>query len=199
MSQRISNRSLSSRGFSMVEVLVILGLIGIVVAIGVPGLINQLFKIRLESAANDVANLIQQTRQRAIRDNVSYTVEVDGDKVVGQTLIGSTAAEPSELEFYNPPIAVYPGGGIADCQDKYDGSGESWGGTSITFDPKGIADDTGAICVWDGGENILQVVVGFSTGHTKIRKFLKTGDAPATEGFFEKASAATSGSAWTWY
>ncbi len=201
MSRRIYSRSLSSRGFSMVEVLVIIGIVGLVAAIGIPGLISQLSKVRLEAAANEVANLVRQTRLRSIRDNATYTVEVNGVNVVGQTLVGSTAADPFEMEFNNPPIAIYAGGGLADCQDKYDGSGDSWGGTSITYESTGAAQDTGAICVWDGGENILQVVVDFPAGPPTVRKFLKAGDAPAagTAGFYEKTSAATSGTAWAWY
>ncbi len=88
----------------------------------------------------------------------------------------------------------------ANCQGKYDGSGESWGGTSLSYESTGVAQDTGAICVWDGGENILQVLVDFPAGPPTIRKFLKTGHSPtAAEGFFEKTSAATAGSTWTWY
>jgi type II secretory pathway pseudopilin PulG len=184
----------------VIEILVILGIIGVVAAIGVPSLLSQLAKVRLEAYASDIANLIVQTRQRAITENRDYTVEVDGAIVTGQTLVASTETEPFEL-YFNTPIEVYPGG-IADCQDKYDGSGDSWGGNSLTFGPTGAADDTGAICIWDLRDNILQVVVEFpGKGTPTIRKFLKAGDAPGagTEGFYEKSSAATAGSTWSWY
>lgn len=193
-------RSLATRGFSVIEMLVVVGILGLVTAIGVPALFDQMSKVRLEAAASDVANLVQQTRMRAIRDNQQYTVQVNGANVDGQTFSGSTELAPFEMEFNNPPIEVYPGGGIADCQDKYDGSGEAWGGTSITYESTGVAQDTGAICIWDGGENILQVVIEFPGGQPKIRKFLKTGHPlGGAEGFFEKTSATSSASTWIWY
>ncbi len=209
MSRRDSSRlpyrhpSNSARGFSVIELLVALGVLLVVAVIGIPSLLSQLARVRLESSANDVANLIRQTRLRAIRDNQQYTVEVvDDEKVVGETVIGSTEQSQVELELNNPPIAVYPGGGIAQCQSKYDGTGGSWGGTSMVYDSTGVAGDTGAICVWDGGENILQVVIEFPAAQPKVRKFLKTGDSPATggaQGFFEKTSAVTADSTWVWY
>ncbi len=193
-------RPTASHGFSVIEMLVVLGILGLVAAIGVPSLLNQLSKVRLEAAAADVANLMRQTRLRAIRDNQQYTVQVNGVNVDGQTLIGSTELAPFEMEFTNPPIAIYPGGGIAVCQDKYDGSGETWGGTGITYESTGVAQDTGAICVWDGGENILQVVVEFPAGQPKVRKFLKAGHPlGGSQGFFEKTSAATADATWVWY
>ena len=197
MSRRLPN---ASRGFSVIEMLVVLGIFGLIAVIGVPSLLNQLAKVRLEAAAADVANLIRQTRLRAIRDSQQYTVQVAGANLEGQTLVGSTELAPFEMEFTNPPIALYPGGGIADCQDKYDGSGEAWGGTSITYQSTGVAQDTGAICVWDGGENILQVVIEFPAGQPKVRKFLKAGHPlGGAEGFFEKTSAATAAATWVWY
>ncbi len=191
-----ASHGLASSGFSVLEMIVTVAIVGLVAMVGMPALFNQLSKVRLEAAATDVANLIQQTRLRAIRDGQQYTVEVDGVDVTGQTIVGSNESDPFEMEFYNPPIAVYPvdDPGIADCQE-----GGIWGGPSITYDSTGAAQDTGAICVWDGGENILQVVIEFPAGPPKIRKFLKTGDGPAGQGFYEKTSAATSGSTWSWY
>ena len=201
MSQSALARRSTSHGFSVLETLVAVAVLGLVVVIGVPSVLKQISKVRLEAAANDVANLVRQTRLRAIRDRETYTVEVVGDEVHGQNLLGSTAAAPFEMEFFNPPVELYPNGaGIADCQRKYDGTGTTWDGTSITYDSTGVAAGTAAICVWDGRENILQVVLEFPAGTPIVRKFLKTPDSPtAADGFFERTSAATSDFAWTWY
>ncbi len=185
----------------MIEMLVALGVLLVIAAVGIPSLLSQLARVRLESAANDVANLMRQTRLRAIRDNQQYTVEVDGNNVTGETVVGSTEQSSIELEFTNPPIEIYPGGGIATCGNKYDGTGDTWGDDSIVYDSTGVADATGAICLWDGGENILQVVIVFPAGQPKVRKFLKNGDSPTvagSEGFFEKTSAVTAAT-WVWY
>ncbi len=184
----------------MVELLVAMGVLLVAAVVGIPSLLGQLSKVRLESKANEVANLMRQTRLRAIRDNRQYAVAVSGDKVIGETVLGSTEQDQVELEFDDPPIELYDGTGIANCQSMYDGSGGTWGGTSITYGSTGVAQATGAICIWDGGENILQMVIEFPAGQPKVRKFLKAGDSETgAVGFFEKTSAQTAGSAWTWY
>ena len=188
-----------SPGFTVVEILVVIGVASLVFLIGIPSLLSQLNKTRLEAAANDVANLVRQTRLRAIRDNQQYTVQVVGTTVEGEIAIGGSDQPTFTMEFNNPPIAIYPGGGIADCQDKYDGSGETWGGTSIIYEPTGVAQTTGAICVWDGGENILQILLAFPAGQPEVRKYLKAGNALGTNGFYEKTSAVTAASTWVWY
>ena len=92
-------------GFSVLEMLVAVAVIGLVAAIGVPALLDQLSKVRLEAAATDVVNLIQQTRLRAIRDGQQYTVEVDGVNVTGQTIVGSNELNPFE-KAKRPRISV---------------------------------------------------------------------------------------------
>ncbi len=190
-------------GFSVLEMLVVIAVIGVMAAVGIPSLLSQLNKVRLEAAASDVANLIRQTRLRAIRDGTQYSVGVAGNTVTGEGVIASV-----ELELDDPSALLYPGSGSAVCQDKYDGTADTWGGETILYESTGTAIDaggggttgTGAICLYDGGENVLQVVLEYSAGQPKIRKFLTAADSPTgAEGFFEKTSAATTGSTWTWY
>ncbi len=193
----------AAAGFSIMELLVVVAILGIVSLVGVPALLNQLHRLRLESAANDIANLMRQTRLRAIRDNTEYSVEVVGTSVFGVGVIDTI-----ELELTDPRAELYSGASPADCQDKYDASGESWGGEKITWESTGVATDaggggtagTGAICVTDGRDNVLQIVLPFSAGQPKIRKYLKAVDAPGgNEGFYERTSGATSAITWTWY
>lgn len=204
-------------GFSILEMLVVVAIIGFVAVVGVPSLLNQLSKLRLESTANDVANLLRQTRLRAIRDNVQYTVEVDGTEVDGMGLQGNIEwvvppppGEPFwqgngviEMQFTDPRVRVYDDSGAAQCQE-----GATWGGTSITYGGTGTAIDTGgggtpgtgAICVWDDRGNVLQVLLEFPSGQPKVRKFMLAADSPSgSAGFFEKTNVMTGNSAWVWY
>lgn len=216
-----------SAGFSIVEMLIVVGILGVVAIVGVPALLNQLSRLRMESTANDIANLVRQTRLRAIRDNNSYTVGIGGSDVVGMGLQGDiervVPALPAlpywrgngviVLEFNDPDVSLYPAlAWTADCQDQYDLSnpGAEWDGDVIVYDGTGVATEagalfsgtpgTGAICIWDGGENVLQVVLQYPSGQPQVRKFLKPGDSPSGQnGFFAKISAATSTNVWVWY
>lgn len=197
--QSLARPVAGSPGFSILEALVVVFVLGIAAAIGIPGVLGQLNKIRLESSASDVANLVSQTRLRAIRDNADYSVGVSGDKFVGMGAFGTAQLE---LELKDPVSIYNPGDGAAVCLSKYDGSGDTYGGDALTFQGTGVATDTGAMCIHDGKGNILQVVVEYTTSQPKIRKYLPAAVAPSGEGFYEKTgfnAAAGTGNVWVWF
>jgi Tfp pilus assembly protein FimT len=64
-------------GFSLIE-LVVVGAIGMIVsAMTIPLVINSVRQYRLRTAGTDYANLLQQARTRAVRDDRFYTVLTD--------------------------------------------------------------------------------------------------------------------------
>jgi prepilin-type N-terminal cleavage/methylation domain-containing protein len=63
-----------TRGFSLLELLVVVAITLVIAAVLLPNVINTIYNIRLRSAANDVTGLLQQARFRAIRDNTYYPV-----------------------------------------------------------------------------------------------------------------------------
>ncbi len=187
----------SAAGFSLIEGLIVIAIISLVAALGVPALLQHLARLRLESTANDIALLMQQTRLRAIRDHATYTVGVNGVKVEGKGLIDDV-----EIEFLDPRIQLYNNTGAADCWDRYDGSGVPWDGDTVDYSHDGTASATLAICVHDGRDNVLQVVLQYPAGQPKIRKYLPAADAPAGAGFYERTSFnadTTTASIWVWY
>ncbi len=187
-----------SRGFSLLEALIVMGVLGIVAAIGLPSLLTQLARFQLESSATAVANLMRQTRMRAIRDNATYAVQITAGQIVG---IGAFDSETVNLELEDP-IAVYNlGDGAAVCLNSY--GGDPTGGfaaQSVTYQGTGLATASGAICVHDNRGNVLQVAVKFPALPPVVRKYMPAGDSPSNaEGFFEKTSAVTADSVWVWY
>ena len=187
-------------GFSLVEALIVVAVFGIVAAIGIPSLLTQLARFRLESTATEIANLMRQTRLRAIRDNTDYTVGISGGKVVG---MGAFDETPVEL-VPEDPIAIYePGDGLAVCLNQYTTPPDppaTFDGDGVTYQGSGTATGTGAVCVHDGQGNVLQIAVTFPALPPKVRKYMKPGDSPSgAEGFFEKTSAVTADSIWVWY
>ncbi len=197
-----------SQGFSLLEMLIVVGVLGLVAAIFVPNFLSLLRQIRLTSAANRISSLVQQTRVRAIKDGASYTVGVSGAEVVGRGLLNSgldTTNDISiELSDLND-VAIFPPGppgetSPADCLDNYNPAVANYAGDSVTYDSLGVASGTLAICVSDAFGNVLQIALDNPRmGQPKIRKYLPAVDSPAGEGFFENLSAATAGTTWTWY
>ena len=62
-------------GFSLIELLVVIAIIMVVAAIATPSIMNTMDGIRLRSAASEVAGIMQECRQRAVRNNRYYTVK----------------------------------------------------------------------------------------------------------------------------
>lgn len=63
-----------SRGFSVVELMVVLLVALIIAAIALPNLISAWYDIQLRGSASQVADLFQQTRMLAAKNNTTYPV-----------------------------------------------------------------------------------------------------------------------------
>ena len=68
----------SRRGFSLIEVLVVVLLIAVVTGIAVPKFLTLLHQVRLQGAASDFAGLLQQARMRAVQDDNYYSTYFNG-------------------------------------------------------------------------------------------------------------------------
>jgi len=64
----------SKRGFSVLELLIVVGIGITIVAIAMPSFINTFYSIRLKSAASNLSALMQQARIQAARQNKIYTI-----------------------------------------------------------------------------------------------------------------------------
>jgi Tfp pilus assembly protein FimT len=62
------------RGFSIIEIVWVLGLAMILMAVAIPNFLSLLPSLRLSSAARQVAQDLQVARMKAISQNQSYTV-----------------------------------------------------------------------------------------------------------------------------
>jgi prepilin-type N-terminal cleavage/methylation domain-containing protein len=63
------------RGFSLVELLIVIAMIMILAAISVPRLLNSISDINLRYAATNISGLLQSARISAVRKNSFYTVQ----------------------------------------------------------------------------------------------------------------------------
>lgn len=166
----------SESGFSLIELMVLLGVVGIVLAIGVPKLLDFVVRSRTESFIRDSTILMQRARFEAIKLNRQGMVYVDGaqrrlvgfvdrdnDRALGAAdmRVGSVSF-PNELSQGGPPSDSAATLGFTDV------GGEKW----VVFRSDGTAVDAGAYRFVDLRGNYLEVRIDRpATGRIGIRKW----------------------------
>jgi prepilin-type N-terminal cleavage/methylation domain-containing protein len=99
VTKKPANRARTARGFSVVELVVVLCIILVLSAIAIPSLQSSMRTYRIGSAASSFSALLQRARFEAIRRNTPITVRtqvVGGDTVVYIDLKGNNAFDPTD-------------------------------------------------------------------------------------------------------
>lgn len=74
---RSSTRRRADRGFSLIEVSVVVAVLGLMVSIGFPAMQEWLDRYRVRNAASEIASAIQLQRMRAVSQNQEFSIEFD--------------------------------------------------------------------------------------------------------------------------
>ncbi|MGD2115801.1 MAG: prepilin-type N-terminal cleavage/methylation domain-containing protein [Acidobacteriota bacterium] len=202
----------AQEGFTLVEALVILAILGIALGLGLPALSRLITRSELEAAGRETAVLVQRARLEAIKRRVRTVVELDpatGDALAYADVDGEAAGDAPDLEL-NPvagelrfdtdyrlgavtaPSAVRvaaPGG-----QPAVDGLTVAPDGRRVlVFFPTGAADRAGGFRLADAsGWNHLEVrIEPAGTGRIELRKWNR--DLARWQGRGE------GGEPWEWY
>jgi len=91
-------------GFTLIEIMVAIGIIAIVMAIGIPSVYQQMHKDSMRQAVSDVQEACNQARARAVLDGVVCEVKIrPGDRTINvvpgsalQNTTGSSAVDTSQ-------------------------------------------------------------------------------------------------------
>lgn len=131
------SRASQTRGFSLVELLIVTVVILVVLAIVTPSILRTMATYRLNSTAVNVANMLQRARYEAIKKDT--IVRCRGNvTTVWVDLNNNGVPDPSEPQFLLPPDIqwVNPGGTVPDSTSMNLGPTQQPAGV-IAFDSRG--------------------------------------------------------------
>ena len=143
----------SAFGITLVELLVVMGVIGIVVGMSVPALVEYGQRARLKTATRQVLGYLSLARSRAISARAERQVAVDGEHGELRMLdpvSGEAAADPLRLPS-NLSVELTAGG-----EPSSDGS--------LTFRPSGALVGRSVTVVLGDGRRERAILVTAATG-----------------------------------
>lgn len=85
----VSRRLLTNAGFSMVELLIAIALMGIIALLGYPYVASYLQSAQLRAAAEELVTIVNGARQMAIARNTTVCVTLSGNAVTYSTGVGA--------------------------------------------------------------------------------------------------------------
>lgn len=189
-------------GFTLIETLIVLAVIGILVLISAPAFLSMMNRFKLTGTTRELASLMQAARYEAIKMNapsqVNYDatsnrfiafVDLDRDNVqsAADRVLGASVMVPRKVEFWGP------GDGAANGANAIDG----WDDAPTVrlgpiFAPNGSVDRVGAYRLKDSNDNFLEVRIETpATGRIVLKKYF-----PADNAFFLNGE---SDHKWVWY
>ena len=147
-----------SRGITLVELLVVLGIIGLILGMSVPPLTHYASQFRLKAVTREVAGLVSLARSLAISSRQNHAVVVDPER--GEISIVNLASG-ERLEH----VARLPTGVTVDVEV----GGESAPESRIVFRPTGSLEGRTTTLVLANKEKSQRVTITGTTGSMSVQ------------------------------
>lgn len=155
--QAIRNRR---AGFSMVELMVVIGAMGVLLALSVPAIRGWLRSMRLSGEANSMAMMMRAARSVAINRNTDVVFvfdQTDGEYFYVVDADGDGAADDNEVQSGTHTLTDGVSIGAFTTPQQW-----------ITFTPRGSTSDGGTITVQNHSENTRTIRVYSGTGNVTV-------------------------------
>jgi prepilin-type N-terminal cleavage/methylation domain-containing protein len=172
----------SQAGFTLIESLVVVAVIGILVLISAPALMKMMNRFKLTGTSREVMSLMQAARLESIKMNapaqVNYDaasnsfiafVDLDRDNLLASPpdrLLPGRVPVPRKVDFWGP------GDAVANGENAIDGWDDVPSRLGPVFSPDGSVDRVGAFRLKDANNNFIEVRVETpAAGRMAMRKY----------------------------
>ena len=162
----------ASRGFTLISLLITLGIASILMAVGGPALWEITYEIKLKNAAREAVTAMRAMRYRAINESQQFGFSATP---------GATLESPGILKIFegnnpadvNALIREIPmAGGVFVSSSAFGPSND----TFVIFEPDGSAANTGSVVLLNANNRII--TVSLNPASTARMRISKVTDAP---------------------
>ncbi len=152
-------------GFTMLEMMIIVVIIGIAAAMAVPSFYNTIPRLKARTEARNILNFIRLARSKAVSGGAQYGVYVDTDN--RRYILFKDTLNPAQM-IYNDGDSVVVGPEILDSDVVLTNS--TFANNCVIFLPTGGASQSGSFTLdnTDGGSSYTVSVLS-STGKSKMQ------------------------------
>jgi prepilin-type N-terminal cleavage/methylation domain-containing protein len=133
----------TNKGFTLVEMMVVIGMISILAAISYPSVSGTMRKYQFRAAASEVLNTAMQARSNAVRDNASWQLQIAADGATYKLNLLDPDSNIISSYAPNNGISLLPPGTNINCGN----ATKNWLGNNIsqaaaiTFTGRGFSDN----------------------------------------------------------
>ncbi len=112
------NKSRKKRGFSMIEMIIVIGILGIMIGVGATSFVTQANRNRLNTTSRIISTTLQQARQMAIAMRQDRRVAIDAGELDGfsNNDISGVRIEPARIWIEGKRCEQLPFSANAACQ-----------------------------------------------------------------------------------
>ena len=169
MKKMPTNRLSAQRGFSMIELVVVVGMIMVLSAISVPKIVNSMSVYKLNVASTSIQNLIEVARFNAVRRNTTLSLRqtVINGQAAFYVDIPNTAVYVNTDPTYIVPttVQIAPAGAPAAATTGLANTA-ALGGGCISFNSRGVVDYTNC---GGGVQSVWFISLGLRNGNGGFR------------------------------